>query len=448
MWKLILRNLWARRRRNGWLLAELILVSIISWVILDPVIVVTHDRNIPLGYDADRLCLISLATLQSNAPGYSAEAQDSAVLVDGYLSLVSHVKNFEDVELATPIVGFCYPNSQGNGSTTYKAEGDTVPHQAMWMQFLPHTQFFETYGFRPGIGRTPEQLSDYNYTQQDIVLTENAAHEIFGNKDAQGKRCVVYTHSGDTIYKPVIGTLGTIKSYSDWRPMSVAFVPMLSIDANDIPNYAQILIRVKQGVSMERFIHDFRPWMLKEMRRGNLFARSIRSYHGLIADREASSSAPIYRRNLAMAVFFLLNLCLGVIGTFWLQTRTRREEVGVMLSFGATPRRIVSLLLGEGAVLTLLASLTGFIIYLQYVLKEGLNNGLNWNNSLVTAWASDIKTASMKPLESYWVSDFSQHFCIVSLIILLILLAVVLIGIYIPARSISRIPPTEALRDE
>ena len=55
MWKLILKNLWARRRRNGWLLAELILVSIISWVILDPVIVVTHDRNIPLGYDADRL---------------------------------------------------------------------------------------------------------------------------------------------------------------------------------------------------------------------------------------------------------------------------------------------------------------------------------------------------------------------------------------------------------
>jgi len=47
MFKLIWKNLWARRRKNGWLLAELILVSIISWVVLDPVIVVTHDRNIP-----------------------------------------------------------------------------------------------------------------------------------------------------------------------------------------------------------------------------------------------------------------------------------------------------------------------------------------------------------------------------------------------------------------
>ena len=41
MFKLIWKNLWARRRKNGWLLAELILVSIISWVVLDPVIVVT-----------------------------------------------------------------------------------------------------------------------------------------------------------------------------------------------------------------------------------------------------------------------------------------------------------------------------------------------------------------------------------------------------------------------
>ena len=36
MFKLIWKNLWARRRKNGWLLAELILVSIISWVVLDP----------------------------------------------------------------------------------------------------------------------------------------------------------------------------------------------------------------------------------------------------------------------------------------------------------------------------------------------------------------------------------------------------------------------------
>ena len=67
MLKLILKNLWSRRRNNGWLMAELILVAVLSWVIFDPVIVVTYDRQRPLGYDADRLCMVSVAMLQPQA---------------------------------------------------------------------------------------------------------------------------------------------------------------------------------------------------------------------------------------------------------------------------------------------------------------------------------------------------------------------------------------------
>lgn len=170
MLKLILKNLWARRRRNGWLLAELVLVSIISWVVLDPVIVVTHDRNIPLGYDADRLCLVSLGALQPNAQGYDPAAQDSAVLLDSYFNLVRHAADFEGVETTAPVLGFCYPNSQGNSNTQLIAEGDSVKVTIMQMYFMPHTRFFEAYGFKEGEGRTLRQLSDLNYGPNDIVL--------------------------------------------------------------------------------------------------------------------------------------------------------------------------------------------------------------------------------------------------------------------------------------
>ena len=91
---------------------------------------------------------------------------------------------------------------------------------------------------------------------------------------------------------------------------------------------------------MERFMNDFKPWMLREMRAGNLYARDLQSYDDLISEGEFSSAISLYRRNLSVAMFFLINLCLGVIGTFWLQTRTRREEIGVMLSYGATPHNI------------------------------------------------------------------------------------------------------------
>ena len=183
---------------------------------------------------------------------------------------------------------------------------------------------------------------------------------------------------------------------------------------------------------MDRFLHEFKPWMLRQMRAGNLYARELQSYDDLIASGEFFTSTSVYRRNLSIALFFLVNLCLGVIGTFWLQTRTRREEVGVMLSYGATPRRIRFQLLGEGMVLTTVATLAGCFLYLQYGLSEGLHRGSAW----------------MKSTMPCWVDHFGQHFAIVSLIIYLILLVVVWVGIYIPARRISSIPPTEALRDE
>lgn len=431
MLKLIIKNLWARRRRNGWLLAELVLVSIISWVVLDPVIVVTHDRNIPLGYDADRLCLVSLGALQPNAQGYDPAAQDSAVLLDSYFNLVRHAADFEGVEATAPVLGFCYPNSQGNSNTQLVAEGDSVKVKIMQMYFMPHTRFFETYGFKSGEGRTLRQLSDFDYGPNDIVLTENAAERLFHTGNAVGRRCHTGGRGSDTTFYQVAGTIGTIKAYSFWRPVPVAFRPIFS-PRDYLPDNARILIRLKEGVSMQRFLHEFRPWMVKELRRGNLFARTVLSYEKLIEEHENYESTPIYRRNLAMALFFLVNLCLGVAGTFWLQTRTRREEIGVMLSFGATPGHIVRLLMGEGALLTFIASLAGFLIYLQYALKEGLSMSLCW----------------MENTDNYWVSDFTQHFLIVSCIIFLVLLLVVLAGIYIPARSISRIPPTEALRDE
>ena len=45
--QLILKNLWARRSRNLWLLAEIVLVCIVSWKIADPLVVLTHDRTLP-----------------------------------------------------------------------------------------------------------------------------------------------------------------------------------------------------------------------------------------------------------------------------------------------------------------------------------------------------------------------------------------------------------------
>lgn len=431
MLKLILKTLYARRRRNGWLLAELILVCILSWAIFDPVLVLTFDRHLPLGYDPDRLCVMSVDVLHPQAPGYDASLADSAGRVDAFLNLLERVRQHPDVECCTPVSRYAFPGSQGNSWNVLTAEGDTVDSQVLTVPFVPHTHFFETFGFSAGKGASPEELSDIPSPMQ-VVLTEATLRYFFHTDDPRGKR-FWECDENDTTYISVAGAVGTMRYRNVWRPIATVYLPMpIGTRADDIPQDMRIVIRLKEGVSMKRFLHDFQPWMLANVRAGNLYARDLMPYSRLIADSESSEVNSIYHRNLLMAVFFLVNLCLGVIGTFWLQTRTRREEVGVMLSFGATPRRIVGQMLGEGAVLTTVATLVGCFVYLQYALSEGLAVTSDW----------------IRPVETYWIDSFALHFLAVSAFIYVVLLVVVLIGVYIPARKIAGIPPTEALRDE
>lgn len=431
MWKLIIKNLWSRRRRNGWLLAELILVAILSWAIFDPVMVVTYERHLPLGYDADRLCMVSVGMLPQEAPGYEPQAADSASLMQTYLNLVDRARQHPDVEQATPVLSFVYPGAMGTGTSSFIAEGDSVAHTALFIEFLPHTHFFETYGFQSGKGSmSAAQLSDLDYGDY-YIMTEDLLEGMFRTHIYRNQRCWK-VNGTDTCYTAVKGTVKSCKYLSDKRPVPIVFMPLQNPDIRSSLDNMRIVVRLKEGVRMERFLHDFRPWMLRQLRIGNLYARELQSYDEINAAREFSDSTVLYRRSLSIALFFLVNLCLGVIGTFWMQTRTRREEVGVMLSYGATPHRIRLLLLGEGTALTTLATFIGCFIYLQYAFSEGLNTG----------------SSLMEAVTPSWVDNFGLHFFFVSLMVYVILLLVVWIGIYIPAHRISSISPTEALRDE
>lgn len=430
MWKLIIKNLWNRRRNNGWLLCELILVSIVTWIIVDPVVVLMHDKALPLGYDADRLCTVELGFLAEQAPQFDKQATEPAAMIEDCNRLMQKVREYPEVKKATPLMTFAYINSQGNSTGVYQY--DTLNVNLHFMYYSSNQEFFETYGIKAAPGSpSAEALSKRVMDPNDIIVTQNLVDRFFKDGRGVGKR-LYSSYEKDTTYYRIVGVVENIKVYSSWRPSPIVFTAMPEPKPSGIAD-GRILVRLKEGVSMDQFIHNFRPWAVKNLNSGNLFVRSVKSYNDLIVDREASAGLTNkIRLNVALAIFFMVSLCLGVIGTFWLQTRKRREEIGILLSFGGHPSYIVRMLLGEGWVLTTLSFLLGCLIYVQYALKEGLYAGACW----------------MKPDEGYWVSTFGSHFIGVSLVAYLLILIVVSIGIYIPARKISKINPVEALRDE
>ena len=104
-----------------------------------------------------------------------------------------------------------------------------------------------------------------------------------------------------------------------------------------------------------------------------------------------------------------------------------------MRSFGAKRRNIFGMIWKEAALLTLIASIIGQMLWFQIALKFGLADG-----------SIDVMTGR----ETDWVNNFWLHFLIICVIQYLVMLVIVTLGIIIPALIAMYRKPVNALRHE
>lgn len=319
MFSLIIKNIWARRKRNGWLFAELVAVTIVSWVIFDPVIVGLYVRNLPMGYDVDRLCSISLGRYYEGTPGYSTEADST--LFEDIDRIMYQARNLPDVESSTQLLGFSYPGSSGVSMSTYVNPNDTLKELLVFnMFYTPRTDFFKTFGIQPADGYTVEQLEEAILQPNSILLSENAVMDLFGNERDNLRvnwplRYLKYTP--DAPDNEIVGIFKPIKLYNGYRTIPVAFNKYNKDNyyGTNIPAESFILIRLKKGVNMDLFIDNFNNSLVRQLHSGNLYACSITKYREVLRDLEKYDINQL-RIKYVFAGFFMICLCLGVIGTF------------------------------------------------------------------------------------------------------------------------------------
>ena len=449
--KQILKNLWSQRAQNVWLFAELVVVCFVAWTQIDPIVVRLFYQNQPAGFDIDRLVVADARlykTMEQNT-GDRTERETYDQMEERFTQemkqLKQHLLELDEVAYVSFLDGIeGYPRLN-RYYTHIMLPNDTII--VPWCYFDIGQDFFETFGIQPLPG-SPSQhdLSMNTGGGQSLILTRSLAERIYGSAEAAigknldsgwtyvdvegNKNSIIYTIQG------VVEDVGArTDEYSTW----MAFSPNGWFSNNQ--QMARLVIRLKPGVNMQRFVEE------QTYRTGELAsehyviceffpyvdaAKNIDSVHS--ADFNAQSDYD-FNLSVATAIFFLINLCLGVIGTFWMQTKRRTEESGIMRAFGATKRRIMGMFLAEGFVLTTLSIIITCILYLNYV-KTGLGE-----------LCIPLQAPQFEP-DPTWVADKPLHFCILAGIVYVIICIVVSIGILIPSWNIVRTKPVEALRDE
>lgn len=429
MFKIILKNLWNRRRSNAWLFIELIIITVVSWYMIDPTVVSVRQSLFPNGYDADSLVAFNVGRLPESSPAYNAAAaKDSASVREDFDRMLATVASFDGASSVCTTT-YAYFGSQGvsiNGSLAEGGTGENITYLNSY--YIPHQKFFETYGIStlPG-SPSPEELSEIG---TGVVITRDLAEKYWPGENAVNKR-LYNTWNEDTNYVQVVGVVENVK-YNPFYPSYALMMAPLELDL-DWPGV--VAVRLEKGVDKKQFVRDALSWFSDNLGvTGNFYLRSGSTYEELIDKLGKEQDYTMRNRHIVLSLFFLVNLILGVVGSFYLQIRRRVGEMGVHRSFGARSRHIFGMVMGESMTLTVVSFLIGDLLYLQYALKNGLSVGQR-------SWGDVLQIDS-------WLNSFPQHFAIVSAIILLILLVCVAIGTFFPARRISRINPVDALRDE
>lgn len=132
------------------------------------------------------------------------------------------------------------------------------------------------------------------------------------------------------------------------------------------------------------------------------------------------------RLSVSGIVFLLIIIFLGLLGTFWFRIRQRTGEIALRKTCGATSYDVFRRIVSEGLLLLLFISIPALI-----------------TDGLLTHYLMRDFSFSMNDYQFSWIPAIIAY-----LIALALLVIMIVIGVWFPARQAMKIEPAIALKDE
>ena len=437
---MILKTLWAHRKQNGFVFAEIILITVLSFYFIDQLVVTTYDIHFcrPVGdFEREHLLVAQVGDLSM-----PEEKQDTAkVSLAALYALRDQIQALSEVQNAALVNDFIGAGGDGyNYISTFSSETDsTCRCGARQRGFLLHEKYFETQGLTPIEGSpSAAQLSD-ECPEDGAVISRSMALALFGTDQVVGRRIMEWDFSDRALREK--GGYTPVKHYTvagvleDFRLLSYErYAYSILVPQTRLWNLtSQMLIRLRPEVDAEAFVSKMKDTMKEELRSCNLALVSLKTYPEYQKEFAFGDQVVLSTLIGLMLGLLLVNVMLGTLGTYWLQLRKRTEDIGILRSFGAKRRNIFWMVWSEITLLTLIACIIGQIIWMQFAINFGLSKG---------------QTMTGNGQETDWVNNFWLHFLIICVIQYLLMLVIVTLGIIIPALIAMYRKPINALRHE
>lgn len=407
-----IKNEW---RSNLWLVTELLLVSVVMWYIVDYMYVKTKVYNEPRGFDISHCYLIQMGRLTDKSPDFIANQTEKQKAED-VMNLLERLRQRPDIEaVGLGQNSFPYNGSNSGAQVNY----DTLQSPGWTIRRYITPDFLRVFRYRGTRGETPEQLAEM-LGQKNFLASDNLFEKRYGQKltPLVGKQFYLFGDTTETY--TLAASLQTVRYY-DYQQASNSFSMVKLLPENWYDISLELCVRVKKDQDKD-FIARLKGDSEKLYRVGNVFISDVRSFADIRRNFQQSQTNA-FRNYIFGMGFLLLNIFLGLLGTFWFRTQQRRGEIALMKSMGGTDRNVFTRQLTEGILLLVIATIPAIFI--------------DWNlaNAELNAWM-DGSTFG-------WI-----RFIATVLITFMLIALMIIIGIWIPARKSMKVQPAEALHDE
>lgn len=397
---------------NLWLALELLVVSVVMWFVVDYLYTQAATYVEPRGFDIEHCYLVEMGRLTAKSPDFIPDQTSEEKSAD-VLEFAERLRRRPEIE-AVSLSRNSFPYNGSNSSDKISYDTLRSPGWAIYRLVTP--DFVRVFRYRGANGETSEQLAEV--LEKGDFLASNNLFDAYNLKMTSlvGKRFCLF---GDTTNTVRLGAAIQNVRYCDYMQARDSYSYLYKLD--EFNTDLELCVRVREDQD-QNFIEQLKADSEKQFRVGNVFISEVRSFQNIRRSYQRSWSNQVRNYIVGMG-FLLLNIFLGLLGTFWFRTQQRRAEIALHKVHGASDRSIFNRLLCEGWLLLLLV--TPLSLLIDYNLA---NLELNaWRNGTTLEWDRLLLCAGLS-------------FILIS--------GMIAIGIGIPARKAMRVQPAEALHAE